>query len=68
MSISDKLADLNWQRNKVWKTPFTPENARPALYAFAGDVYVGLDGYSIPEENLRSCKTNFEFFLGCMVC
>jgi cytoplasmic iron level regulating protein YaaA (DUF328/UPF0246 family) len=33
MDISDKLADLNWQRNKAWKTPFTAENARPALYA-----------------------------------
>lgn len=48
MSISDKLADLNWNRNKVWKTPFTPENARPAIYAFAGDVYIGLNVQTIP--------------------
>ncbi len=52
MSISDALAQLNWQRNKAWKTPFTPENARPAIYAFAGDVYVGLDAYHIPEDKL----------------
>jgi cytoplasmic iron level regulating protein YaaA (DUF328/UPF0246 family) len=25
------------------ETPFTPENARPAVYAFDGDVYTGLD-------------------------
>jgi len=56
MSISDKLADLNWQRNKVWKTPFTPENARPAMYAFAGDVYIGLDSYSIAEAKLESLQ------------
>jgi cytoplasmic iron level regulating protein YaaA (DUF328/UPF0246 family) len=31
MDISAKLADLNWQRNTDWKTPFTPENARPAI-------------------------------------
>lgn len=43
MSISDKLADLNWQRNQEWKTPFTSKNARPAMYAFNGDVYTGLD-------------------------
>lgn len=36
MSISDKLADLNWQRNKAWKTPFNPTNSRPAVYAFDG--------------------------------
>jgi cytoplasmic iron level regulating protein YaaA (DUF328/UPF0246 family) len=30
-----------------WKTPFTPENARPTIYAFDGDVYTGVDAYSI---------------------
>ena len=48
MTISEKLADLNWKRNQDWKTPFTPENARPAIFAFAGDVYTGLDSYTIP--------------------
>ena len=52
MTISDKLADLNWQRNQDWKTPFNPENARPAIFAFDGDVYTGLDAYSIPIEKL----------------
>ena len=52
MTISDKLADLNWQRNQDWKIPFTLENARPAIFAFDGDVYTGLDAYSIPIEKL----------------
>ena len=52
MAISEKLADLNWQRNQDWNPPFTPENARPAIFAFDGDVYTGLDAYSIPIENL----------------
>jgi uncharacterized protein len=52
MDISDKLADLNWQRNQDWKTPFNTENARPAVFAFDGDVYMGLDAYSIPIEKL----------------
>ena len=52
MEISDKLAELNWQRNQNWKTPFTPENARPAVFAFDGDVYTGLDAYSIPTKKL----------------
>lgn len=47
MSISDKLATLNYTRNQDWQLPFTPENARPAIYAFNGDVYTGLDAYSI---------------------
>ncbi|WP_309641517.1 peroxide stress protein YaaA [Flavobacterium sp.] len=64
MSISDKLADLNWQRNKVWKTPFTNENARPAMYAFAGDVYIGLDSYSISEEKLESLQDKLRILSG----
>ena len=52
MDISDKLAELNWQRNQDWQTPFTTENARPAVYAFDGDVYQGLDVYTLPEAKL----------------
>src|SRR5690606_27540842 len=52
MDISDKLAELNYQRYKEYNTPFTKDNARPAVYAFAGDVYTGLDAYSIPLEKI----------------
>ncbi|MFM7896021.1 MAG: peroxide stress protein YaaA, partial [Flavobacterium sp.] len=52
MDISEKLADLNWERNQNWSLPFTPENARPAVYAFDGDVYTGLDAYSIPADKI----------------
>jgi cytoplasmic iron level regulating protein YaaA (DUF328/UPF0246 family) len=64
MSISDKLADLNWQRNKVWKTPFTPANARPAVYAFDGEVYTGLDAYSIPLEKLDLLQERLRILSG----
>jgi uncharacterized protein len=52
MDISDKLAELNWQRNQEWHTPFTIENSRQAIYAFDGDVYTGLDVYSLPSDKL----------------
>ena len=64
MDISDKLADLNWQRNKNWKTPFTPENARPAVFAFDGDVYTGLDAYSIPLEKLEILQDSLRILSG----
>ncbi len=63
MHISEKLADLNWQRNQDWKTPFTIENARPAIYTFDGDVYTGLDGYSIPMEKLDKLTRQFTNFI-----
>ena len=50
MKISDSLAHLNYERNQDWELPFTKENARPAVYAFNGDVYKGLDVYSLDME------------------
>lgn len=64
MHISDKLADLNWQRNQDFTTPFTPENARPAMYAFNGDVYTGLDAYTIPEDKLDTLQNTLRILSG----
>jgi hypothetical protein len=43
MSISAKLGELNFERFQDWSPPFTPQNARPAVLAFNGDTYIGLD-------------------------
>jgi cytoplasmic iron level regulating protein YaaA (DUF328/UPF0246 family) len=43
MSISDDLAELNVRRYQDFTTPFTRRNARPAVLAFVGDVYMGMD-------------------------
>ncbi|WP_395057957.1 peroxide stress protein YaaA [Flavobacterium sp.] len=64
MHISDNLAQLNWQRNKEFKTPFTPENSRPAIYTFNGEVYIGLDSYSIPEEKLDILQNKLRILSG----
>jgi cytoplasmic iron level regulating protein YaaA (DUF328/UPF0246 family) len=64
MSISDKLADLNWKRNQDWKTPFTVSNARPAIYTFDGDVYIGLDAYSIPEKKIAVLQDRLRILSG----
>jgi cytoplasmic iron level regulating protein YaaA (DUF328/UPF0246 family) len=64
MDISDKLADLNWKRNKDWKTPFNQNNARPAIFAFDGDVYTGLDAYSIPTEKLEVLQNKVRILSG----
>lgn len=64
MTISDKLADLNWQRNQAWSVPFTKENARPAVYAFDGDVYHGLDVYSLPADKLDDLQDKLRILSG----
>jgi len=64
MSISNDLAELNWERNQKFSLPFTPENARPAIYAFNGDVYQGLDAYSISENKLEKLQDTLRILSG----
>ena len=64
MSISDKLADLNWKRNQDWKTPFTTSNSRPAIYTFDGDVYTGLDAYTIPLDKMEVLQDRLRILSG----
>ena len=64
MDISEKLADLNWQRNQAWETPFTLDNARQAIYAFDGEVYSGLDAYTLSEANLNDLQDKLRILSG----
>lgn len=64
MDISEKLADLNWERNQNWSLPFTLENARPAVYAFDGDVYTGLDAYTIPADKIAVLQDKLRILSG----
>jgi len=52
MDLSDTLAALNVARYQAWQPVFTPENSRPAVLAFNGDVYEGLDARSLSEDDL----------------
>ena len=64
MDISEKLAELNWQRNQDWHVPFTPDNARQAVYAFDGDVYTGLDVYTLPEAKVSVLQDKLRILSG----
>ena len=64
MSISDSLATLNYQRYKEFETPFTKSNARPSAYAFAGDVYTGLDAYTIKEDKIDLLQDTLRILSG----
>jgi cytoplasmic iron level regulating protein YaaA (DUF328/UPF0246 family) len=64
MDISAKLAELNWQRNQDWHVPFTPDNARQAVYAFDGDVYTGLDVYTLPEDKISILQERLRILSG----
>lgn len=64
MSISDKLADLNVNRYEAWEPKATKKNARQAMFAFKGDVYQGLDAYSMKEADILFAQDHFRMLSG----
>lgn len=64
MSVSQKIADLNVERYHAFSTPFTPENAKPALFAFNGDVYTGLDAGSLEESEIDFAQEHIRILSG----
>lgn len=64
MKISKDLSQLNYDRNQDWEMPFTKDNARPAIYAFSGDVYRGLDAYTIPKSKIGKVQDTVRILSG----
>jgi uncharacterized protein len=64
MDISDKLAQLNVQRYQDFSVPFTAKNARPALLAFKGDVYEGMDTLNYGEKELAFAQAHLRILSG----
>jgi cytoplasmic iron level regulating protein YaaA (DUF328/UPF0246 family) len=52
MYLSPALTELNVARYAAWRPRFTPRNSRPAVLAFNGDVYEGLDAPSLSTDDL----------------
>lgn len=64
MSISDKLAGLNVARYAQWQKEHNEENARPAIYAFKGEVYTGLDAYSLTLDDVQFAQAHLAMLSG----
>ncbi|WP_346856782.1 peroxide stress protein YaaA [uncultured Draconibacterium sp.] len=64
MSISPALGELNFERYQTWHQPFTPENAKQAVLAFSGAVYLGLDAPSLSEDKLHLLQTKLRILSG----
>lgn len=62
MDVSDKLADLNFERFQS----FDPEadGGLPAVLAFDGDVYTGLDARTLDEAGLRWAQDRLRILSG----
>lgn len=64
MHVSDKIALLNAERNAAWHTPFTPENAKQAVFMFNGDVYEGIDAPSLAPKEIDYLQNHVRLLSG----
>lgn len=64
MGVSQKLAELNRERFRVFKTSGRIEGARPAVFAFNGDVYHGLDAKTLNADDLAFAQDHLRILSG----
>lgn len=64
MGISEELATLNVERYRNYSPEHTRENSRPAIYAFAGDVYQGMDPHSFDARDLTDAQKTMRILSG----
>lgn len=64
MNISSKLGELNFARYSNWETPFTPGPARQALFAFKGDVYLGLKAEQFDAQDVSFAQNHLRILSG----
>jgi cytoplasmic iron level regulating protein YaaA (DUF328/UPF0246 family) len=64
MDINPKLAALNHERNQTWARPFTTANAKPAVFAFNGEVYRGLEAGGWDSGDLRFAQHHVRILSG----
>ena len=64
MHVSDKIALLNAERNAEWHTPFTPDNAKQAVFMFNGDVYEGITADTLKPEQIQYLQQHVRLLSG----
>ncbi len=64
MGISEKLADLNYDRFQAFDPAGKSKSAKQAALAFNGDVYLGLDAATLDEDDLKFAQDHLRILSG----
>jgi cytoplasmic iron level regulating protein YaaA (DUF328/UPF0246 family) len=64
MNISANLAELNHNRYHAWQLPFDTGNSRAAIFAFRGDVYLGLEADTLSKDDLAFAQEHVRILSG----
>ena len=68
MNLSNDLAIMNIERHKNWQPPFAVEKADPAIFAFRGEVYLGLDSKSLNNNDIKYAEDHLRILSGLYGC
>ena len=64
MGVSRELAELNRQRFADWRPPFDDHNAKRAVLAFQGDVYLGLQSSEFRSRDFEFAQKHLRILSG----
>ena len=64
MNISETLGELNFARYANWQIPFDLKNSKQAIYAFKGDVYIGLEAEQFSGHDLNYAQKHLRILSG----
>lgn len=64
MSVSKNIAQLNVKRYKDYRREHTLDNSKPSLFAFKGDVYIGLDVDQLDKSDLDFAQDHLRILSG----
>ena len=64
MDLSDDLTRLNRNRFAAFEDNPDPAHTRPAMFAFAGDTYIGLDARSMDAATLSAAQKRLRILSG----
>ncbi len=64
MGVSKNIADLNVERFRSFSVPFGANNAKPAIYAFNGDVYTGLQAEQFEDSEMEFAQKHIRILSG----
>ena len=64
MEVSENISILNVERFNTWEMPFNTDNAKPALFAFKGDVYSGIQKELYSDDDLNYAQNHLRILSG----
>jgi cytoplasmic iron level regulating protein YaaA (DUF328/UPF0246 family) len=64
LEVNSNLAQLNADRHFNWNRPFTPDNAKQAVFVFNGEVFLGLDAKTLLTDDLTYLQSHLRILSG----